>query len=570
MNRKNLHWFFLTPSATSSGKAWFYFYRFFEGFKTKLVLTSVGSVIQAGLIIPVLLLVKYVFDHDIPEKQAGHIILTGMAIIGLRLFTTLVSLLIRRVNIRIMSGFVFRIREHLMHRIYSFNHAFYSGEDQRVLQSRIVEDTERIANMGHSVVSGILPAVMISLGLTAILAFLNWMLFLIIAGLFPLILLTSRFYARMTRRKVFEFQRSFEGFSKVTSFVMKFMDLIRIQSTETIEKQKHTDILDDLKEKTEEMTYAFSVSGQVQNFLVGTAGILVLVAGGISVIGGQMTLGGFFAFYIAASQLQNNINLLTSAYTTVVAGNTSLVTLYEIAARNEPEPYHGQVQISFNQKISLSLVSFRYGDTPVLRDISLDILKGESTAIIGQNGAGKTTLIRLLLGFYAPVEGRISLDDIPYSEIDFSHFRRSVGVVLQHPPLIPGTIRENILYGNPGCSDAELEDATKAALAFNFIKTMPSGFDTQVGEDGVLLSGGERQMVALARALIRKPGLLILDEPTNHLDHHTVGLIMQNLVSLEYRPAVLLISHNRDVIRHANKIFLLENGTGYWYNHSDK
>lgn len=541
-------------------KAWSYFYGFLSGYRLILLGTTFGSVVQAGLIIPILLLVKNVFDIDIPAKQIIPIIWAGIAIIGLRFLSTILALFIRKHNIRIMTGFVFRIRKELMNKIYSFSLDFYTKEDQRLLQTRIVEDTERIANMSHSVVSGVLPALLISFGLTALLIVLNAYLFLFILAVFPLIFLSGRYYTMLTRKRVRDFQRSFEGFSKITSFVMKFMELIRLQSNEQVEKQKHTGLLDDLREKTESMTYAYSLSGQIQNFLTGTAGILVLVAGGISVVKGLMSLGDFFAFYIAASQLQNNINTLSSAYTTVVAGNESLVTLYNIAVCDEEEPPSGANPVSFSQSITMTDVTFSYGEKIVLQNIDFEVKRGETVALVGPNGAGKTTLIRLLVGFCRPRSGQISVDGIPHQEIDFHILRRSVGVVPQHPPLIPGTIRDNIFYGNPGYSEEELTLAAQVSLAYGFIRSLPSGFDTPVGEDGILLSGGERQMVAIARALIRKPGLLILDEPTNHLDEPAVDRIMHNLVSLGHHPAILMISHNREVIRHAKVVFILENG----------
>ena len=196
----------------------------------------------------------------------------------------------------------------------------------------------------------------------------------------------------------------------------------------------------------------------------------------------------------------------------------------------------------------------------------MEIVRGKSMAIIGANGAGKSTLINLVLGFYKPESGSINLDGIPYSDIDFHHFRRSIGVVLQHPPLIPGTIRENIRYGNESRSDDEILQVSKLSLAYEFIRLLPDVFDTQIGEDGVLLSGGERQMVAIARALLRRPALLILDEPTNHLDGEAVGKIMQNLKEIDYKPAILLISHNMEVVSFAEEVRMLEHGMLHPFN----
>ena len=541
-------------------EAWRYLFSFFYGNWHKLIATSVGSVFQASLIIPILLLIRYVLDVVVPQKLINELLWVGLAIVGIRILSTGMALYLRSINIRIMTTIVFRMRENLMQKIYTFSQAFYAREDQRLLQARIVQDTERIANMNNSLVSGVIPALLISLGLIVVLIILNWYLFLIILVIFPFIYFTNHYLANVTRKEVYSFQRSFEVFSKVISFVMKFMELIKIQSMEEYESRKQTEILEDLRDKTTRMTYASSVYGQVQTFLVGIAGIMVLVFGGISVIKGMMTLGEFFAFYIAASQLQNNINALNNAFTTIITGNESLITLYGIAVHEDTEPYLGELKKEFTDCITLKSVSFQYIDKPVLQDISLEITRGKTIAIIGPNGAGKSTIVNLLLGFYVPLSGTIMADGISYPELDFPYFRKSIGVVLQHPPLIPGTISENILYGSGERNNDEIEAVAKFSLAYDFIEKLPAGFDTQIGEDGVLLSGGERQMVAIARALIRNPGLLILDEPTNHLDNDAIARIMKNLQCIEYHPAILLISHNMEVVNYAEEIFILDRG----------
>ncbi|NQV03094.1 MAG: ABC transporter ATP-binding protein, partial [Bacteroidia bacterium] len=449
------------PGAFISVVAWRYLFGFFKGTWGRLIATSVGSVIQALVIIPILLLIRHVLDVIIPQKLINDLIWAGLAIIVIRILGTGFTLYLRSINIRIMTTIVYRIREDLMRKIYTFSQAYYAREDQRLLQTRIVMDTERIANMNHTLVSGVIPAVLLSAGLAVILVVLNWSLFLIILALFPFIYFTNQYLAHVTSKKVYSFQRSFEGFSKVTSFVMKFMELIKIQSTEELESRKQTEILEDLRDKTTSMTYAFSVSGQVQTFLVGISGIMVLIFGGISVVKGMMTLGDFFVFFIAANQLQNNINILNSSFSTIITGNESLIILHGIANHDDTEPYFGELKTEFNNNITLTSVSFQYDKKPVLQDINLNIVKGKSIAIIGPNGAGKSTLINLVLGFYMPRSGTITANGIYYADLDFQHFRKSIGVVLQYPPLIPGTIGENIKYGNENRNSDEIKAVSK-------------------------------------------------------------------------------------------------------------
>ncbi|MCF6342540.1 MAG: ABC transporter ATP-binding protein/permease, partial [Bacteroidales bacterium] len=338
-------------------------------------------------------------------------------------------------------------------------------------------------------------------------------------------------------------------------------------SAETVENQKQIETLKELREKTARRTYFFSVNGQVQAFLISISGIMVIVIGGISVINGMMTIGGFFAFYIAANHLQTNINIITDTFALVVTGNESLVTLYDIASKKETGPYTGTAKVDFIEGLVLQSVMFNYTGKPVLTDLSLQLYPGDRVAIIGANGAGKSTIIHLILGFYAPQSGKISVDGIPFSEVDFPHFRKHIGVVSQQPLLISDSIRNNINYGNEWASEKDVLTVSKMALAHDFIEKLPGAYDTQIGEDGILLSGGECQKIAIARALLRRPKLLILDEPTNHLDSPAVKKIMQNIDNIDYSPAILIISHDTAVIQHAHKIFVLEEGNLKLLNH---
>lgn len=544
--------------------AWGFLWRYFEDKVHGLWLATFLSVFQALLIIPTLILIRYAFDRVIPDKMVFPLILTGLAIILIRMTAMLISLWSRKLTIDIMTTIIFQIREELMLRLFRFSHAFYTHEDQRLLHTRIVQDSERTGQLINHLFSGLLPAILICLGLMLILVWINWLLFIVIVLLFPLIFLTNHRLAIKTRDKVREFQRSYEKFSKVTSFVMKFMDLIKSQSTESQETGKHREILEILREKTHVMNLAFSFSGQIQAFLVSLAGILVIVLGGAAVMYGRMSLGEFFAFYLAASQLQNNISLVNSSLTNVITGKESLSTVYRILQTEDPEPYASESNtlpkkkmIDSFERTELVNITFRYQEEFVLKSISLQIRRGRTMALVGANGAGKSTIVNLILGFYEPQSGCIKIDGTPMSEIDITSFRKSIGLVPQHPLLVPGTLRENIVYGNHHADEEMFREALHLSLADRFIPKLSDGTETLVGEDGALLSGGERQMVVIARALLRRPSLLILDEPTNHLSEDLVGELMTNLKTWEQRPAILLISHNHSVITHAEEVYPL-------------
>jgi ATP-binding cassette subfamily B protein len=289
-------------------------------------------------------------------------------------------------------------------------------------------------------------------------------------------------------------------------------------------------------------------------------GVVILVAGGAAVAAGQMTIGGFLSFWVAAGLMNQQIMTIVGAIPEVIAGNESMVTLHQFARSCEPRPYHGREVIRFGGSITMHGVDFGYGGAPVVREVCLDIRPGVTVAIVGPNGAGKSTLLYLILGLYRPLRGTLRADGVSYDRLDLVELRRGIGVVMQHPTFFAGTVRDNITYGYPEATQEEITVAARLALADEFIQALPQGYDTPIGEGGMLLSGGEVQRIAIARALLRRPKLLILDEPTNHLEHAAIHRLLDNLAGLDQRPGVLVISHDREVLGYADRIHRLADG----------
>lgn len=208
-------------------------------------------------------------------------------------------------------------------------------------------------------------------------------------------------------------------------------------------------------------------------------------------------------------------------------------------------------------------VAFAYPtrrELPVLKDISLHARKGQQIALVGPSGAGKSTIASLLLRFYEPDAGGLYFDGRPAAEIPISQVRLQMAVVPQDILLFGGTIRENIAYGKPGASQAEIEDAARKAHAHEFIQTFPEGYETVVGERGIKLSGGQRQRIAIARAILKDPVILILDEATSSLDSASEALVQDALENLMRNRTSFVIAHRLSTIRNAHQIIVLEKG----------
>jgi ABC-type bacteriocin/lantibiotic exporter with double-glycine peptidase domain len=181
-------------------------------------------------------------------------------------------------------------------------------------------------------------------------------------------------------------------------------------------------------------------------------------------------------------------------------------------------------------------------------------------ALVGPNGAGKSTIVSLLLGLYRPDAGRLLADGRPYDELDLDDVRRGIGVVLQDPLIFHGTIRENIAFGLPDAGDARVEEAAEWATAAAFVRRLPAGYETDVGAEGVRLSAGQRQRIAIARALLARPALVVLDEPATYLDAVATAALVANLAALPWRPALLVIGHDELLLPAVDRVYRLEDG----------
>jgi ABC-type bacteriocin/lantibiotic exporter with double-glycine peptidase domain len=273
-----------------------------------------------------------------------------------------------------------------------------------------------------------------------------------------------------------------------------------------------------------------------------------------------MTIGDLLSFFVTLRLLSQHGAQAVQIVPTIVMGQQSLLALYNLLSAKTVEPYQGTAKIEFRGEIRFEGVHFRYGEPTVLQGVDLTIRPQRVVAILGPNGCGKSTILHLILGFYRPQAGVVYCDGRPYDEVDLSCVRRAIGLVPQNPQLLHGSIRENIAYGMPEASLQQIRHAADLALADEFISELPDGYETNIGDAGMRLSGGQRQRIAIARALLREPKLLLLDEPTNHLDIRAVTRLMEHLSNVDRQLALVLVSHDRGLIRYADDVYEIENG----------
>ena len=291
--------------------------------------------------------------------------------------------------------------------------------------------------------------------------------------------------------------------------------------------------------------------------------VIVAVVGGLRVASGTMSLGDVQAFIQYSRQFTQPLTQMASMTNLLQSGVASAERVYELldAEEQSPDPVSPELPAAQQGEVDFEHIAFRYEpDKPLIDDLSLEVHPGETAAIVGPTGAGKTTLVNLVMRFYELDGGRITQDGVDISRMRRSDLRNQIGMVLQDTWLFQGTIRENILYGDPGAPEDEMLAAAKAAYVDRFVQTLPGGYDTVIVEDGSNVSAGQRQLLTIARAFLSQPALLILDEATSSVDTRTELLVQKAMSSLRAGRTSFVIAHRLSTIRDADLILMMENG----------
>jgi ABC-type multidrug transport system fused ATPase/permease subunit len=461
------------------------------------------------------------------------------------------------------------LRVRLFAHLQSLSIGFYSRNRAGVIISRLTNDVEALDQLVSDGVATLFQSGLTLIGVVVILFVLDAHLALLTFLALPLLAagglafrIASADAYRITREKI----------AWITGYLQETLSGIRVVRAFG-QEPRHIERFDELNDenrdanmKTVYLNAAYFPAVELLSALVT---VEILVIGGIEAINGHTSTGVVFAFIAALNNFFDPIQQLSQLYTTYQSGMAALDKIFELLdEKPELSDAPGADELpEIRGELRFDDVSFRYGgkddDSWALRDIDITIPPGQTVALVGATGAGKSTFAKLVARFYDPTEGRILVDGHDLRTITAHSLRSQMGIVPQEAFLFSGTVRDNISFGRVGgdqITDEEIATAAKAVGAHAFITGLEHGYDTEVGERGVQLSAGQRQLLAFARALVADPRLLVLDEATSNVDVHTESLIEQGLRRLVAGRTAIVIAHRLSTIQHAGRIIVLEHG----------
>jgi ABC-type multidrug transport system fused ATPase/permease subunit len=455
------------------------------------------------------------------------------------------------------------LRIELFQHLQRLSVGFYGRNKTGVLISRITNDVQALDQLVTEGISTLFSATLTLLGTAVILLFLDVQLALITFLTFPVLLVGSVAF-RLASAGAYRLTR--EKIAAVTAYLQETLSGVRVVRAfgqEPRHKSRFAELNDEHRRvnmRTVHLNAAYFPSVELLS-AVATAGILLY--GGNQVLDGDsaVTIGVLASFVFYLQSFFDPIQSLSQLYTTYQAGMAALDKIFELMDE-EPDLVDKPDALELPRirgEIEFDDVTFAYsGDNPALCGIDLHIPPGQTVALVGATGAGKSTLAKLVARFYDPDHGRVLVDGHDLRDVTEHSLRSQLGIVPQEGFLFSGTIRDNIAFGRPDASDAEVREAAAAVGAQEFIGRLPEGYDTEVGERGGQLSAGQRQLVAFARAAAADPRILILDEATSNVDVRTESQIERGLRRLLAGRTALVIAHRLSTIRGAGRIVVLD------------
>ncbi|MFH2060757.1 MAG: ABC transporter transmembrane domain-containing protein [Pseudomonadota bacterium] len=530
----------------------------------RLLLAALCMIVVAGANGAMALLVKPVMD-DIFIRQNKDMLLVIPAIAVLVFFLKGAGSYGSEYYMNYIGEKIIRFfRDSLYEKITDLPISFIHKEKTGALMSRITNDVNIVKGMVSTAVINLFRDFFSVIAFLFVIFYRDWQLaigaFIVLPlAFYPIVLFGRRVRKFSTGTQ--ETMADLNSFLHETFTGSKIIKIFNLQAFEKERFKEKTQLLFKLEMKK---VVAKALSSPIMEFLGGLGIAFIIWFGGMRVINGTSTPGTFFSFLTAVMMLYDPVKKLSKLNNTIQEGVASATRIFDVLEEESiiVEKQNPQFLSGKTLDVEFDHVGFAYSKTesPALRDINLKVAPGEVLALVGMSGGGKTSLVNLIPRLYDATHGRVLIAGKNIKDLSIKSLRDHISIVTQEPILFNESVKDNIRYGRMDATDAQIEDAAKAAFAYDFIQGFPNGFDTVIGELGSRLSGGEKQRICIARALIKDAPILILDEATSALDSQAEGVVQKALENLMKGRTSFVIAHRLSTIGYASRIILLKNG----------
>ena len=525
-----------------------------------ILLSALTSVMFSSLALTMPMMLKVVIDRVLPSRDWALFFLLAAVMIAIYILRFTMRIITGNLGTYTVTRILLDVRQRIFKHLQNLSLRFYEEYRTGKLISNVISDVALLQGLISLCISMVDQFFTMAF-ITFAVFFINWKLALIAMCALPIHFINFFIFNKIIRKNALLMQ---EKMSEISANLAETINGIRVVKSFSKGRVESLHFFKNMR-PTLELAIKMNPEGNVCHGIYEMLTLftyLIVICGGIFAVGNDFSIGDFVAFYTYIGLQVGPIAVLAAQMNVLsqgLAGAQRIMKLLKVIPDITDAPDAVDAG-RLTGRISFDHVSFKYADTPVLRDFSLRIEPGEKVALVGPSGCGKSTISNLLLRFYDVCDGSIKVDGEDIRTFTQDSYRANIGVVLQEPFLFSGTIRDNLAYARPNASMEEIRKAAELANVAEFVEKLDKKYDTVIGENGASLSGGQKQRIAIARAVLKNPGILLLDEATSALDTVSEKLVQQSLDTLMEGRTTIIIAHRLSTIRNADKIVVLKNG----------
>ena len=525
-----------------------------------ILLSALTSVMFSSLALTMPMMLKVVIDRVLPSRDWALFFLLAAVMIAIYILRFTMRIITGNLGTYTVTRILLDVRQRIFKHLQNLSLRFYEEYRTGKLISNVISDVALLQGLISLCISMVDQFFTMAF-ITFAVFFINWKLALIAMCALPIHFINFFIFNKIIRKNALLMQ---EKMSEISANLAETINGIRVVKSFSKGRAESLHFFKNMR-PTLELAIKMNQEGNVCHGIYEMLTLftyLIVICGGIFAVGNDFSIGDFVAFYTYIGLQVGPIAVLAAQMNVLsqgLAGAQRILKLLKVIPDITDAPDAVDAG-RLTGRISFDHVSFKYADTPVLRDFSLRIEPGEKVALVGPSGCGKSTISNLLLRFYDVCDGSIKVDGEDIRTFTQDSYRANIGVVLQEPFLFSGTIRDNLAYARPNASMEEIRKAAELANVAEFVEKLDKKYDTVIGENGASLSGGQKQRIAIARAVLKNPGILLLDEATSALDTVSEKLVQQSLDTLMEGRTTIIIAHRLSTIRNADKIVVLKSG----------